>query len=111
MPSIQIDRDEEIKATVTEYQFNALKQKLNKHKIVSELQDLKYLRKIQRRKDFDLSKLKTWVVNGWNTEHILILNHESLSEETQSYALQWVFPQAYYSCFSIIIVFIYNWEW
>jgi hypothetical protein len=97
-----------IKATITEYQFDALKQKIDMHKIVTELQNLKYLRKIQRRSDFRISKLKNWVINGWNTEHILRLNQEYLSKSTQSYALQWAFPQAYYSCFSIIVGFLYT---
>lgn len=98
----------EIKATVTEYQFNALKQRLSKSKIISELKELPYLRRIQRRNDFDLSRLKSWVVNGWNTEHILRLNQESLSENTQSYALQWIFPQAYYSCFALTVGLLYT---
>lgn len=97
-----------IKATVTEYQFDAIKQKIDKNKIVTELKCLKYLRRIQRKNDFSLSELRKWVINGWNTEHILRLNQESLSKSTQSYALQWAFPQAYYSCFSITVGFLYT---
>jgi hypothetical protein len=98
----------EIKAKVTENQFDALRQKLNKNEIIAELNALKYLRRIQRRSDFELGKLKPWVTNGWNTEHILRLNQVTLSSHSQSYALQWVFPQAYYSCFSLVVGMLYT---
>jgi hypothetical protein len=46
-----------------------------------------------------------WLKNSWNTENVLFHNRSIIQNTGQSFAMQWAFPQAYYSAFCSILAF------
>jgi hypothetical protein len=54
-------------------------------------------------KNYQEDEVRKLATNGWNTERILRLSHELLPAEQLENALQWAFPQAYYSVFNLIL--------
>lgn len=50
-------------------------------------------------------KIKKWLLNGWNTENLLKLTSEILERDENASALQWTFPQAYYSVYALAMAF------
>ena len=80
-------------------QFCALRHYISKNDLVSEICKLGYFNNnIRKAKNFDSSELEKWVANSWNTEYILKEN-KAIVEGSGGFALQWAFPQAYYSAF------------
>ena len=87
------------RADLTKIQFKALRTQLNKTNVVSELQERKKLNRLNKNQDLSDETLKKWLRNAWNTERILRTNRSILEEDENFFALQWSFPQAYYSIF------------
>ncbi len=54
-------------------------------------------------KTYQEDEIRKWATNGWNTERILRLSPDLLPPEQLENALQWAFPQAYYSAFALIL--------
>jgi hypothetical protein len=54
-------------------------------------------------KNYREDEVRKWATNGWNTECILRLTPRLLPGEQLENALQWAFPQAYYSAFALIL--------
>jgi len=48
-------------------------------------------------------EVRKWATNGWNTERILRLTADLLPSDQLENALQWAFPQAYYSVFALTL--------
>ena len=48
-------------------------------------------------------EVRKWATNGWNTELILRLTADLLPSDQLENALQWAFPQAYYSVFALTL--------
>jgi hypothetical protein len=90
-------------AEMTNRQFAALRMRLDKKQLAVEAQVL--LRSAPRRmaKNCDTDQVRMWATNGWNTEQILRLSPDLLPPEQLVNALQWAFPQAYYSAFALTL--------
>ena len=50
--------------------------------------------------------MKKWIFNGWNTERMLRATDKHLKMEDNYFALQWSFPQAYYSVFMLTMAYM-----
>src|SRR6266436_2296821 len=83
---------------MTNRQFAALRVRLDKKQLAMEVKML--LRSAPRRmaKNCDTDQVRMWATNGWNTKQILRLSPDQLVN-----ALQWAFPQAYYSAFALTL--------
>lgn len=54
-----------------------------------------------RKKDaIDKGRIKSLLVNSWNTEYLLRQTLENFSGPNNGFVAQWAFPQAYYSTFN-----------
>ncbi len=94
------------KAEMTHRQFKALSHKLNESDIENEILNLKYFKdSLSASKSLTLSEVEMWLTNSWNTENVLFHNHSIIENTGQSFAMQWAFPQAYYSAFCSILAF------
>lgn len=94
------------RAEMTHRQFKALAYKLNNSDIESELINLNYfLNQLSVSKNLDLSLVEMWLKNSWNTENVLFHNRSIILDTGQSFAMQWAFPQAYYSTFCSILAY------
>ena len=91
-------------AEMTNRQFAALGVRLNRAQLRTEL-----TAHIQRgtapkpAKNYEEGEVRKLATNGWNTERILRLSAELLPADQLENALQWAFPQAYYSAFNLIL--------
>jgi hypothetical protein len=91
-------------AQMTNRQFAALGVRLNRAQLRTEL-----TAHIQRgtapkpAKNYEEGEVRKLATNGWNTERILRLSAELLPADQLENALQWAFPQAYYSAFNLIL--------
>jgi len=90
-------------AEMTNRQFAALRVRLDKKQLAMEVKML--LRSAPRRmaKNCDTDQVRMWATNGWNTKQILRLSPDLLPPEQLVNALQWAFPQAYYSAFALTL--------
>jgi len=103
-----MDDTSKYKAFQTQQQIRALRLKLNKSTILSEIESIKpTLAKIQRSSDYKEDDCFKWLKNSWNTERILRLSQEIVEQKDNYFALQWSFPQAYYSVFCSIQAYFY----
>lgn len=91
------------KAEMTHRQFLALAHKLNNSDIENEIINLDFFKKIVPGKTIDLNEIEKWLNNAWNTENILCSNNSIIDNSGQGFALQWAFPQAYYSVFGTLL--------
>ena len=91
------------KAEMTHRQFLALSHKLVSSDIENELINLDYFKKLKPAKNLDLNEIEKWLNNAWNTENVLFLNNSIIDNSGQGFALQWAFPQAYYSTFGTLL--------
>lgn len=95
------DKELSMKAGMTFRQFHALSTKLKNVDILSELERIDYYkRRLNRATNLNEPELKRWLINSWNTERVLHLNKEVLEHSQPAFAMQWVFPQAYYSVYA-----------
>ena len=53
--------------------------------------------------NIDIEKVFTWLKNSWNTEMVLSKNKDIIIDTGEPFAMQWAFPQAYYTCFTSIL--------
>jgi hypothetical protein len=89
---------------MTNRQFAALAVRLNHAQLRKELTTQILQGKTPKpAKNYDEDEIRKWATNGWNTERILRLSLEWLPVEQPETALQWAFPQAYYSAFALIL--------
>lgn len=91
------------KAEMTHRQILALAHKLNNSDIENEIINLAFFKKIVPSKTIDINEIEKWLNNAWNTENILCSNHSIIDNSGQGFALQWAFPQAYYSVFGTLL--------
>jgi hypothetical protein len=91
------------KAEMTHRQILALAHKLKNSDIENEIINLAFFKKIVPAKTIDLNEIEKWLNNAWNTENILCSNHSIIDNSGQGFALQWAFPQAYYSVFGTLL--------
>ena len=96
------------KAEVTKTQFSALRCQLNKSTVVAELKERKKLNRITKNPHFSAYTALKWLKNSWNTERILRTNLSILSEDENFFALQWSFPQSYYSVYCSAQAFFHS---
>jgi hypothetical protein len=104
--SIDKTRNEELwfKAEMTHRQFASLAQKLNDCDIENEIINLSFFKnKIVKSKKLNLEEVEKWLKNSWNTENVLNQNKSIIDNTGQSFAMQWAFPQAYYSIFGSLL--------
>lgn len=94
-----MDKSIKHRANLTKIQLKALSTQLKKATVISELQKRKKLNRLKKNQYLSDETLQKWLRNAWNTERILRINRSILEEDENSFALQWSFPQAYYSIF------------
>lgn len=90
------------KSEMTYRQFRALAHKVHASDIENEIIDLYFYKNIRKAKKPNISNVERWLINAWNTEYILSLNTIIIGKG-HSFALQWAFPQAYYSFFGTVL--------
>jgi len=94
------------KAEMTHRQFLALSHKLSNSDIENEIINIEYFKyNLKRSKNAQNIEIEKLLNNSWNTENILISNQAIIDNSGQSFALQWAFPQAYYSIFSSLLAY------
>lgn len=93
-------------AEMTFKQFIALTNYLKFHDLVEETKSNNYFNKVTTAKNVNPDEVKKWIFNGWNTERILRANDKYLEIGDNYFALQWSFPQAYYSVFMLTLAYM-----
>ena len=93
-------------AEMTFKQFIALTNYLKIHDLVEETKSNYYFNKVTMAKNVNPDEVKKWIFNGWNTERILRANDKYLEIGDNYFALQWSFPQAYYSVFMLTLAYM-----
>lgn len=101
-----MDNKTEYKAKMTLNQFIVLTKYIKSFDIVESVKSNTYFQNIKLSKNASPENVKKWIFNGWNTERILRVNDEFLNIEDNYFALQWSFPQAYYSIFMLTLSFM-----
>jgi hypothetical protein len=92
------------KAEMTHRQFASLSHKLASADIENEIINLDFfVNKLEKAKNLNLPEVEKWLKNSWNTENVLIQNKSIIENTGQSFAMQWAFPQAYYSTFGSLL--------
>jgi hypothetical protein len=99
------NRDEELyfSARTTTVQFQSLLVRLNTSQVVSEAGSLAARLSCRKARNASLEEIEPWVLNGWNTEHLLHLNSEHIPSDALGHALHWAFPQAYYGAYCLTL--------
>ncbi|MFC1545191.1 hypothetical protein ACFL44_00695 [Gemmatimonadota bacterium] len=92
-------------AMMTNRQFSAIAKWLEQTIIMRELSDLSILGRLQICESYEEGVVAQWLKNGWNTEQLLRISAGMFDKPEQGYALQWAFPQAYYSVFAVTAAF------
>lgn len=101
-----IERNEvQYASEMTFKQFIALTNYLKFHNPIEEVLENKYFQKLKLAKGANPKEIKKWIFNAWNTERILRESDSFLSVKENYFALQWSFPQAYYSVFLLTLAF------
>lgn len=92
------------KAEMTHRQFASLSHKLVSADIENEILNLDFfVSRLEKAKNLNLDEVEKWLKNSWNTENVLIQNKSIIENTGQSFAMQWAFPQAYYSTFGSLL--------
>jgi len=86
-------------------QFRALKDYISSKNIEDDLKRAVQQNRFRRCTTYNRNETEKWLTNGWNTENILIMSNFLFDDPTNSFAIQWAFPQAYYSCYCISLGF------
>lgn len=106
---IQINQNEPTEhyfsAETIYHQFLAVALFIKQYALIDEVVKLPYLSRIKKAKHLDITVVKKRLINGWNTEKILITNKQLLLNDDNYFVLQWAFPQAYYSVFSTTLAY------
>ena len=101
-----VDKSEvEYASEMTFKQFIALTNYLKFHNPIEEVIVNKYFQKLKLAKGSNPEEIKKWIFNAWNTERILRESDNFISIKENYFALQWSFPQAYYSVFLLTLAF------
>lgn len=105
--TITCDNDVSKSAEMTFKQFLALTGYLKQFDCIEEVKKVKYFQKIKGHKNLiSTEKAKIWIFNSWNTERILRVTSNMISIDENYFALQWSFPQAYYSIYCLTLAFL-----
>jgi uncharacterized protein (UPF0332 family) len=92
------------RAEMTHRQFASLSHKLVNSDIENEIINLDFfVNRLEKAKNLNLDEVEKWLKNSWNTENVLIQNKSIIENTGQSFAMQWAFPQAYYSTFGSLL--------
>jgi hypothetical protein len=92
------------KAEMTHRQFASLSHKLINAELENEILNLDFFaNRLEKAKNINLEDVEKWLKNSWNTENVLIQNRTIIENTGQSFAMQWAFPQAYYSTFGSLL--------
>lgn len=91
-------------ARTTSNEFAALAIRLRPQVASAELKDLPQFTSLSQRVE-DPTKFRNQLVNGWNTERILGMTAEVLTQDALSSGLQWAFPMAYYATYSVTVAY------
>ena len=92
------------RAEMTHRQFASLSHKLVSADIENEIINLDFfVNRLEKAKNINLDEVEKWLKNSWNTENVLIQNKSIIENTGQSFAMQWAFPQAYYSTFGSLL--------
>lgn len=86
-------------------QFRALKDYISSKNIEADLRRAVQQNRFRRCATYNRNETEKWLTNGWNTENILIMSNDLFNDPNNSFAIQWAFPQAYYSCYCISLGF------
>lgn len=105
IPQSREEKELQFSAEMTQHQFEALEYILDESNIVSQLNSLDYLNNLRLSRGCDYSEVKKRLINSWNTERILRFTNDSYSGNSLSFAIQWAFPQIYYSAFSSMLAY------
>jgi len=108
MPDFKRKKPSELwfKTEMTHRQFKALAHKLNNADIESELINLNYFtERLSGAKNLDLQIVEMWLKNSWNTENVLFHTNSIIQGTGESFAMQWAFPQAYFSTYCSILAY------
>jgi hypothetical protein len=100
----QENQDIWFRAEMTHRQFASLSHKLVNADIENEIVNLDFfVSRLEKAKNLNLGEVEKWLKNSWNTENVLIQNKSIIENTGQSFAMQWAFPQAYYSTFGSLL--------
>lgn len=89
---------------MTYRQIASLAHKLESSDIENEIVNLDFfINKLVKGRYLSLDEVEKWLNNSWNTENVLIQNKGIIENTGQSFAIQWAFPQAYYSTFGSLL--------
>jgi hypothetical protein len=103
--SASVDDERDHAAITTNNEFAALAIRIQADAVLSELRHLPHFLELSPRQVADVSGIKSYLVNGWNTERILRITAESLTAEALPSGLQWGFPMAYYAVYSVTLAY------
>jgi uncharacterized protein (UPF0332 family) len=98
--------ENQYKAEMTFRQFVALTNYIKFHDLEDQIIKNSYFQKVSVAKNINPGIVKKWIFNGWNTERMLRATDEYVKIEDNSFALQWSFPQAYYSVFMLTLAYM-----
>lgn len=96
----------QFEAEMTFKQFLALTNYFKFHDLVAETKNNFYFKRVSVAKNIDPNSVKKWIFNGWNTERMLRATDKYLKIEENYFALQWSFPQAYYSVYMLTLAYL-----
>jgi hypothetical protein len=102
----EVQENEELwfRAEMTHRQFASLSHKLITADIENEIVNLDFFtNRLEKANNLNLQEVEKWLKNSWNTENVLIQNKSIIENTGQSFAMQWAFPQAYYSTFGSLL--------
>lgn len=91
-------------AEMTNRQFASLAHKLDCADIENEIINLDFfVQRLKKSEVMNLVEVEKWLKNSWNTENVLNQNRSVIENTGQSFAMQWAFPQAYYSTYGSLL--------
>jgi len=95
----------EAASKMTHRQLEAISLKINSSAIIEQINNCRQYESLSQVSNPNLANINKWLINGWNTEYILNQTPTYFNDDEIVYALQWAFPQAYYSVFAITMAF------
>jgi hypothetical protein len=98
-----INDEERFSCLTTHNQFAALAHKLSSADLPAELAAIPYFGRVRKSPSCTSAEIEQWLLNAWNTEVVLTNNETIIKDTKEPFAIQWAFPQAYYSCFATIL--------
>jgi hypothetical protein len=93
-------------AKMTQVQFEALAVKCNRTSALNGLSTVPHFINLQLSQSPLNPDIATWAINSWNTENVLRLSRSLFTGDALRTSLQWAFPQAYYSVYSLTQAFL-----